>query len=63
LTSTVLAMLIYPLWEVLIMTEEEYNAHEDREAEKYDIDKDRELLEALELADIVRKQMEVINHA
>ena len=45
------------------MTEEEYNDHEDREAEKYDIDKDRELLEALELADIVRKQMEVINHA
>ena len=45
------------------MTEEEYNAHEDRESEKYDIDKDRELLEALELADIVRKQMEVINNA
>ena len=45
------------------MTEEEYNTNEDREAEKYDIDKDRELLEALELADIVRKQMEVINHA
>ena len=57
------------------MTEEEYNDHEDRESEKYDIDKDRELLEALErgflipnlkaleLADIVRKQMEVINHA
>jgi len=45
------------------MTEEEYNDHEDRESEKYDIDKDRELLEALELADIVRKQMEIINHA
>lgn len=45
------------------MTEEEYNTNEDRESEKYDIDKDRELLEALELADIVRKQMEVINHA
>ena len=45
------------------MTEEEYNDYEDRESEKYDIDKDRELLEALELADIVRKQMEVINHA
>ena len=45
------------------MTEEEYQANEDRESEKYDVDKDRELLEALELADIVRKQMEVINHA
>ena len=45
------------------MTEEEYQTNEDRESEKYDIDKDRELLEALELADIVRKQMEVINHA
>ena len=45
------------------MTEEEYQANEDRESEKYDIDKDMELLEALELADIVRKQMEIINHA
>ena len=45
------------------MTEEEYNDYEDRESEKYDIDKDRELLEALELADIVRKQMEEINNA
>ena len=45
---------------------EEYSeaqAAEDRDAEKYDIDKDRQLLEALELADIVRRQMEVINHA
>jgi hypothetical protein len=33
-------------WRLLNMTEEEYNAHEDRESEKYDIDKDRELLEA-----------------
>ena len=43
--------------------EEAAQAAEDRDADKYDIDKDRELLEALELADIVRKQMEVINHA
>ena len=43
--------------------EEAAKAAEDREAEKYDIDKDRQLLEALELADIVRRQMEVINHA
>jgi len=42
---------------------EAMEAAEDRGAEQYDIDKDRELLEALELADIVRKQMEVINHA
>ena len=45
---------------------EEYSeaqAAEDRESEKFDIDRDRELLEALELADIVRKQMEVINNA
>ena len=43
--------------------EEAAQAAEDREAEKYDIDKDREMLEALELADIVRRQMEVINNA
>ena len=43
--------------------EEAAQAAEDRESEKFDIDKDRELLEALELADIVRKQMEVINNA
>ena len=43
--------------------EEAAQAAEDRDAEKYDIDKDRELLEALELADIVRRQMEVINNA
>ena len=44
-------------------SEEEAQAAEDRDAEKYDIDKDRKLLEALELAAIVRRQMEVINHA
>ena len=44
-------------------SEEEAQAAEDRDADKYDIDKDRQLLEALELADIVRRQMEVINHA
>ena len=44
-------------------SEEEAQAAEDRDAEKYDIDKDRELLEALEFADIVRRQMEVINNA
>ena len=43
--------------------EEVAQAAEDRDTDKYDIDKDRQLLEALELADIVRKQMEVINHA
>ena len=43
--------------------EEAAQAAEDRYADKYDIDKDGELLEALELADIVRRQMEVINHA
>ena len=43
--------------------EEAAQAAEDRESDKYDIDKDRQLLEALELADIVRRQMEVINHA
>ena len=43
--------------------EEAAQAAEDRESEMFDIDRDRELLEALELADIVRKQMEVINHA
>ena len=43
--------------------EEAAQAAEDRESEKFDIDRDRELLEALELADIVRRQMEVINHA
>ena len=43
--------------------EEAAQAAEDRESEKYDIDRDRELLEALELADIVRRQMEVINNA
>ena len=43
--------------------EEAAQAAEDRDADRYDIDKDRELLEALELADIIRKQMEVINHA
>jgi hypothetical protein len=42
---------------------EAMEAADDRGAEQYDIDKDRGLLEALELADIVRKQMEVINHA
>ena len=43
--------------------EEAAQAAEDRDAEKFDIDRDRELLEALELADIVRRQMEVINNA
>ena len=43
--------------------EEAAQAAEDRESEKFDIDRDRELLEALELADIVRRQMEVINNA
>ena len=43
--------------------EEVAQAAEDRDADKYDIDKDRQLLEALELADIVRRQMEVINNA
>ena len=43
--------------------EEAAQSAEDKDAEKYDIDKDRELLEALELADIVRRQMEVINNA
>ena len=41
--------------------EEAAQAAEDRDADKYDIDKDRQLLEALELADIVRKQREVTN--
>ena len=44
-------------------SEEEAQAAEDRESDKYDIDRDRELLEAIELAAIVRKQMEEINNA
>ena len=36
--------------------EEAAQAAEDRESEKFDIDRDRELLEALELADIVRNK-------
>ena len=59
MTSTALVMLIYLLWEVLTMNDydrEAIEAKEDYDAEQYDVEKDKAMLEADELAAIVRKQ-------